>query len=209
MQRIIKNYPIFDIEPDLVTEWHPSSNGKLTPRNVTLAYTKKVWWICKQGHEWKATIKSRKKKRGCPGCANKYTGHILHRTKGISWSETVQGARQVYPEDLVNPEVSDTFYGEMGRDFRKSRRRRIKAIAMLEIPTSGQLFYSQIRNYSHGGLYLETEVAFKNGTLTTLKLDKPLFPDGEKHYQSTTRWCDELDDDVLPTLLYGVGMKFI
>ena len=56
--------------PDLAKEWHPIKNGKLTPYEVIGVSPKKVWWLCKNGHEWQANIESRASGRGCPFCAN-------------------------------------------------------------------------------------------------------------------------------------------
>lgn len=41
------------------------------PEKVTLHSGKKVWWICKKGHEYQATIDNRSRGKGCPICANK------------------------------------------------------------------------------------------------------------------------------------------
>ena len=57
--------------PELAPEWHPSKNGSLTPRDVTSHSGKKVWWICKKGHEWEATIDKRSNGRGCPYCSRR------------------------------------------------------------------------------------------------------------------------------------------
>ena len=57
------------INPNLTKEWHPSKNGKLTPRMVTASSGKKVWWICRFGHDWQAIIASRSKGTGCPVCS--------------------------------------------------------------------------------------------------------------------------------------------
>ena len=54
--------------PELVTEWHPSRNGKLTPCLVTPRSNKKVWWQCSRGHEWESTISNRTKGQNCPVC---------------------------------------------------------------------------------------------------------------------------------------------
>lgn len=59
------------INPKLATEWHPIKNGKLSPDYVSAYSNKKVWWLCKRGHEWKAVINSRKNGVGCPFCAGK------------------------------------------------------------------------------------------------------------------------------------------
>lgn len=56
--------------PQLAEEWNYSKNA-LTPQEVTKSSGKKVWWKCKQGHEWEATINSRDRGSGCPFCGNK------------------------------------------------------------------------------------------------------------------------------------------
>ncbi len=59
------------INPGLAKEWHPTKNKPLTPEDVAPGSSRKVWWICKKGHEWQATIANRKKGSGCPYCSNK------------------------------------------------------------------------------------------------------------------------------------------
>lgn len=61
------------LKPDVAAQWHPTLNGTLTPSNVTPGSHRKVWWLCSEGHVWKAVIYSRtgKKKCGCPVCAGK------------------------------------------------------------------------------------------------------------------------------------------
>ena len=55
--------------PDVANEWHPTKNGTLKPTDVTAGSNKKVWWICRKGHEWQAVIGSRTLSRaGCPIC---------------------------------------------------------------------------------------------------------------------------------------------
>lgn len=59
------------VRPDLAAEWHPHKNGDLTPGDVTLGSSKKVWWQCSEGHEWEAKIAYRSRGMGCPYCAGK------------------------------------------------------------------------------------------------------------------------------------------
>lgn len=61
------------VEPEIAAQWHLTLNGNLTPAMVTAGSRKKVWWICSEGHVWKAAIYSRggKQKTGCPVCAGK------------------------------------------------------------------------------------------------------------------------------------------
>ena len=56
--------------PSLAKEWHPTKNST-KPSDYMPGTHKKVWWICSEGHEWEAEIKSRVAGVGCPYCANK------------------------------------------------------------------------------------------------------------------------------------------
>ena len=58
--------------PDIAAQWHPSKNGSLTPEQVTYGSTKRVWWLCPRGHEWKTIITARTYMgSGCPVCSNR------------------------------------------------------------------------------------------------------------------------------------------
>lgn len=67
----LKEQSVSAVRPDLAKEWHPSKNGILTPDMFAKASGGKVWWCCKQGHEWEAEINSRFKGNGCPYCSGK------------------------------------------------------------------------------------------------------------------------------------------
>jgi hypothetical protein len=69
MAKLTKNYNLEVILPDLALEWHPTKNGILRPSDFTPSWNKKVWWICKNGHEWHVPIILRKKGQGCPYCS--------------------------------------------------------------------------------------------------------------------------------------------
>jgi hypothetical protein len=62
---------LFSLNPLLAKEWHPTINGVLTPKDVTANSRKMVFWLCRKGHEWKATIYHRNRGNGCPYCAGK------------------------------------------------------------------------------------------------------------------------------------------
>lgn len=58
--------------PDLAAQWHPTKNGRLTPREVVAGSRRKVWWQCQEGHEWWASVVSRARAgTGCPFCTGK------------------------------------------------------------------------------------------------------------------------------------------
>ncbi len=57
--------------PKLIKEWHPKN--KLSPATITAGCNKKAYWLCSNGHKWKAMIASRVKGNGCPYCSNRLT----------------------------------------------------------------------------------------------------------------------------------------
>ena len=63
--------------PELVQQWHPTKNGKLTPFDVTLGSTQIAWWQCTAcpcgcAHDWQTAVSTRTAKgSGCPICAGK------------------------------------------------------------------------------------------------------------------------------------------
>jgi hypothetical protein len=58
------------VRPDIAKDWHPSKNAPLTPNDVVAGGYRKVWWVCKHGHEWQTTIGSRVNTgTGCSKCS--------------------------------------------------------------------------------------------------------------------------------------------
>lgn len=71
-QRVCSSNCLSTTHPTLTKEWHPTSNGKLTPQDVTHGTSRAVWWKCKKcGEKWKAMISNRSTSDGCPFCKNK------------------------------------------------------------------------------------------------------------------------------------------
>lgn len=59
------------VYPDIAKQWHPTRNAPLTAEDVSYGSGQKVWWLCPQGHEWKAVINSRSRGCGCPYCSRR------------------------------------------------------------------------------------------------------------------------------------------
>lgn len=55
--------------PNLVLEWNYDKNKSLAPEMVTPGSNKKIWWKCKNRHEWQASVYNRIKGVGCPYCS--------------------------------------------------------------------------------------------------------------------------------------------
>ena len=58
------------LKPQLADEWDYEKN-ELLPSQVTLFSQKLIWWKCKLGHSWKATVAARSRGDGCPYCSGK------------------------------------------------------------------------------------------------------------------------------------------
>ncbi len=88
----------------LAAEWHPTKNSSLTPGDVTVSSSKKVWWLCSNGHEWKTTVSHRNSGRQCPYCSGKavHEGNSLktvNTTLAREWHPTKNGS--LTPNDVT------------------------------------------------------------------------------------------------------------
>ncbi len=209
MRRFTKNCNLYDCAPELVKEWHPSANGRLTPQNTKIAYKRKVWWICGQSHEWQTTIKSRIHGSNCPLCAQdeKIAGSqevqkISNSTKNTRTEHS--GLKTSFAALEADP-TDDNF----GHDFRKSKRYKIRLNAMLEIRISGHWFYADVKNFSIDGMCFESEAPVKPGTQVIIKLDRPLFASNRRNYKSIIRWCRKLENEDKIFTGYAMGAIFI
>jgi hypothetical protein len=187
---------------ELVKEWHLTRNSGLNLRHLPPGFNKKVWWLCKEGHEWKATVQSRMKGSGCPVC-NK----VVHKKRFLR-TDTLTHApgRDLLSEDDDSARTALTqLSGATG--FRKNRRFLHRATVILEDANSGAWSYAQSKNFSNDGMLLESEIAFKPGTVINIKFDTQPFKTAPKNYSSIVKWCREIaDENTIP--IYGIGVKF-
>ena len=91
--------------PAIAAQWHPTKNGSLTPDALSPKSQRKVWWVCDQGHEWQATVKSRTAGSGCPYCTNRRVlpgeNDLASKYPAIAaqWHPTQNGT--LGPEDVL------------------------------------------------------------------------------------------------------------
>jgi hypothetical protein len=65
--------------PDVAAQWHPTKNGDLTPYDVAVSSNKKVWWLCKNGHEWFVAPNGRTYgENGCRKCSSSKGEKIIY-----------------------------------------------------------------------------------------------------------------------------------
>ena len=118
----------------IATEWHPTKNGNLSPSDVTAGSGKKVWWLCKLGHDWETSVAKRTAGEGCPYCNH-------HR---------------VWPgfNDLLsfNPSVAAEWHPTRNADLTPSNVSRYSGIKVWWKCTKGHEWEAKIadRNRNHG-----------------------------------------------------------
>ena len=96
------------LNPEIAAEWHPTKNGNLKPNMFSVGSEKKVWWQCRQGHEWQAIIYNRTKDKGteCPYCANRVVMletndlQTMYPNIAAQWHPTKNG--DLKPDDLFS-----------------------------------------------------------------------------------------------------------
>ena len=57
--------------PDVALEWDYDKNGSLKPETLARSSTKRVWWICSQGHSYDMPVSEKTHGNGCPICSGK------------------------------------------------------------------------------------------------------------------------------------------
>lgn len=99
---MVKHKSLVEERPDLVEEWDYEKNGDLLPMQVAFYSQKKVWWKCKEGHSWEASISNRtgKMHSNCPYCS----GH-----------KVLEGYNDLAS---VNPKLAETWDYEKNGDLK-------------------------------------------------------------------------------------------
>ena len=98
-RRLCDDNSLAYVRPDIAKDWHPDKNAPLTPNDVIAGGSKKVWWVCRHGHEWKTTVGLRVNAgTGCPKCSLQ-TSRIEIAVyveldvlfDGVDWREKIYG----------------------------------------------------------------------------------------------------------------------
>lgn len=66
--------------PRVAAEWHPTKNRPLTASQVMPFAERKVWWRCREGHDWDAAVSHRSSGEGRPYCS----GHRVSPTNSLA-----------------------------------------------------------------------------------------------------------------------------
>jgi len=149
------------LKPLLAKEWHSTKNGLLTPKDVTPGSEKRVWWLCKKGHEWRARVADRNKSRGCPYCHSSTSemelrvySELRYLFNNVSHRSKIYGVEcDVYIPDLkFGIEIDGAYWhkDKLELDKRKNSFLFSKGVNLLRIRERGMgkiskhdIFYSK------------------------------------------------------------------
>ncbi|MGD2186083.1 MAG: PilZ domain-containing protein [Desulfobacterales bacterium] len=104
-----------------------------------------------------------------------------------------------------NPQASK---GHMfANDQRASKRIVHEAAIIIEKCDSETYTYGRMYNYSAGGIYFESDVAFQPGTQVRIDIENPSNGLNSDHLFGRVKWCEEI---AAPVVLYdyGTGVEF-
>jgi hypothetical protein len=199
-------------KPELIKEWHPSRNADLKARVVSSHHPDKVWWICGQGHEWEATIRSRLAGQGCPVCSPSGCGPgraTVEASGSAPMQRPAGGIGASTPSTPLATWLEGPVDSHDGPELRNSPRYGRSAAVMIEKLRSGVLGYAQLHNFSAGGMMLLSDFALKPGEIISIKTDQPLFPYAPSVVASQMVWCRDMDALGGTNARYGIGVRRI
>ncbi len=113
---VLKDNSVASIFPELIDEWDVEKNEGITPDVFSARNRKKVWWKCKQGHSWLASINTRGvHKLGCPYCAGQRV--VVGENDFESWCKNNNPKlldEWDYKKNTAKPsEIPKTYKGKM------------------------------------------------------------------------------------------------
>ena len=141
------------VRPDLAREWNYEKNRGIDITSIIPGSKRKVWWICEKGHEWEATVASRKSGRGCPLCnQERNTSFPEQATYYYVKKQFADAENRYYPEEKLEVDVyipsykiaieyDGSYYHRSKKkhviDFKKNQRLSEMGILLIRIVEEG------------------------------------------------------------------------
>ena len=175
-------------------------NKELRPENVTKGSKKKVWWICKQGHSYKANINNRySNAAGCRLCSNQssipeirlYT-ELKALLPDTQWRYKIDEQEvDVYIPSLRLGVEYDGYHWHKSKkadDLKKNNILSKIGITVIRIRAVG---LQKIANRDIGTLSHELELSDVKALLTSIAIERGEFVDKASSYQNRTSFLAE------------------
>jgi len=199
-----------DVKPELLKEWHPSKNKDIKAKEVPCTHSDKVWWLCENGHEWQATIRTRLTGKPCPHCSSLVPEgfSIINREDRQTGKPQAQHGASLFHAPL-RPLREQESTPHQGKELRKSKRYEHVSTVMIESSQAGIYGYAQVNNYSAGGMLIRSDFPVSPGALIKIRLEKPLYASFSNVIESRVVWCRPFKDDTGDDSRFGVGVSLI
>ena len=95
MGNLLKNNSV------LMSEYNFDKNNNIDLDKLTISSGKKIWWICKKGHEWESIVANRTRGQNCPICSGK---KIIHGINDIFTIRPELKDEWDYEKNIINPQ---------------------------------------------------------------------------------------------------------
>ena len=122
--------------PKIAREWNKERNGDLKPTDAIANSNKRVWWKCKEGHEWSGLIANRARKGkadpGCPYCSGRKVlagyNDLATTHPGIAAMWHPRMNRRLKPTGVQATSRKPAWWrGECGHVYQMAVRDRVRA----------------------------------------------------------------------------------
>lgn len=137
---LCKDNSLAQVRPDIAESWHPYKNAPLTPSDVIAGGSKRVWWICKHGHEWQATVGSRVLAgTGCAKCTLQTSrieiavySELDALFAGVAWREKISGYEcDIYLADnKIGVEIDGVYWHSRRPDQEVAKSAAFEAVGI-------------------------------------------------------------------------------
>ena len=95
----------------------------------------------------------------------------------------------------------------MNDEYRDNARFDHEAAILIENFPKGSYYHARMFNYSEGGMYFESNIPFRRGTIIIFGIENSPFENCPGVYRAKVKWCKELPDKS-SIYYYGVGAEF-
>lgn len=134
--------------PSLTSEWDYEKNEGIVPTEFSKGSERKVWWVCKRGHSWKAAIYSRAAGGGCSKCAKELQSSFPEIVLYYYVKKLFPDAISRYKDEFLDPFELDIYIPSLNvgieydgerwhqaidKDLRKNKKCADHKIALIRI----------------------------------------------------------------------------
>lgn len=195
------------VKPEFLKDWHPSRNKGFKASEVSVHHGAQIWWLCPQGHEWAATIRSRLKGKSCPSCSNAGSQPSSIADRRIDAATKKPAGSTPFAAPIRPPTLTDDHSSPfIGPEMRKAKRYLQTDTVIIERSYSEIIGYAQLINFSAGGMMLSSDFTIPLGELIKVRFNKPMYSRVPQALDGRVVWCREIEDSKDDAAHFSMGL---